>query len=74
LGRESLTRCPSPKTVEGATFLNYEQMIDGIAVFQGQVQVAINAKGQVISINEGLVIPDAGINTNLSVPKTTSRQ
>ncbi|HEV2668667.1 MAG TPA: hypothetical protein VG324_27365, partial [Blastocatellia bacterium] len=47
----------------GTTFLNYEQMIDGIAVFQGQVQVAINAEGQVISINEGLVIPDAGINT-----------
>lgn len=48
---------------QGATFLNYEQMIDGIPVFQGQVQVAINAKGQVISINEGLVIPDASINT-----------
>jgi hypothetical protein len=48
----------------GTTFLNYEQMIDGIPVFQGQVQVAVNAKGQVISINEGLVIPDAGINTN----------
>src|SRR5262245_52906833 len=47
----------------GTTFLNYEQMIDGIAVFQGQVQVAINAEGQVISINEGLVIPDAGIST-----------
>jgi Zn-dependent metalloprotease len=49
---------------EGATFLNYEQRIDGIAVFQGQVQVAINTEGQVISINEGQVIPDAGINTN----------
>jgi extracellular elastinolytic metalloproteinase len=48
----------------GASFLNYEQMIDGVAVFQGQVQVAVNAKGQVISINEGQVIPDAGINTN----------
>ena len=48
---------------QGTTFLNYEQMIDGIPVFQGQVQVAINSKGQVISINEGLVIPDASINT-----------
>ena len=48
---------------QGTTFLNYEQMIDGIPVFQGQVQVAINAIGQVISINEGLVIPDASINT-----------
>ncbi|MGH9753126.1 MAG: M36 family metallopeptidase [Blastocatellia bacterium] len=47
----------------GTTFLNYEQMIDGIPVFQGQVQVAVNPEGQVISINEGLVIPNAGINT-----------
>jgi len=44
------------------TFLNYEQMVDGVPVFQGQVQVAVN-KGQVISIGEGLVIPDALINT-----------
>jgi Zn-dependent metalloprotease len=48
---------------KGTTFLNYEQMVDGVPVFQGQVQVAINAKGQVISIGEGLVIPDAGIST-----------
>src|SRR5215475_6444900 len=25
------------------TFLNYEQMVDGVSVFQGQVQVAVNA-------------------------------
>src|SRR5262249_8493360 len=48
---------------QGTTFLNYEQMIDGIPVFQGQVQVAINVGGQVISVNEGLVIPDRGIDT-----------
>jgi len=48
---------------QGTTFLNYEQMIDGVSVFQGQVQVAVNAFGQVISINEGLVIPDPLINT-----------
>jgi extracellular elastinolytic metalloproteinase len=47
----------------GTTFLNYEQLVDGVPVFQGQVQVAVNAKGQVISIGEGLVIPEAGINT-----------
>src|SRR5262245_54207640 len=47
----------------GTTFLNYEQMIDGISVFQGQVQVAINDNGQVTSINEGLVIPEARVNT-----------
>jgi Zn-dependent metalloprotease len=48
---------------EGAAFLNYEQTIDGIPVFQSQVQVAINSSGQVISVNEGLVIPNAGMNT-----------
>src|SRR5215468_10157070 len=48
---------------EGATFLNYEQTIDGIPVFQGQVQVAINSAGQVMSVNAGLVIPNAIMNT-----------
>jgi extracellular elastinolytic metalloproteinase len=48
---------------EGTTFLNYEQVIDDVRVFQGQVQVAIT-KGQVISVNQGLVIPEAaGIST-----------
>jgi extracellular elastinolytic metalloproteinase len=47
----------------GTTFLNYEQMIDGIAVFQGQFQVAVNAFGQVISINEEQVILNTIINT-----------
>jgi extracellular elastinolytic metalloproteinase len=58
----------------GTSFLNYEQMIDGVAVFQGQVQVAVNAKGQVISINEGLVIPDAGINANPRLSETEGIQ
>jgi extracellular elastinolytic metalloproteinase len=58
----------------GTSFLNYEQMIDGVAVFQGQVQVAVNAKGQVISINEGLVIPDAGINTNPRLSESEGMQ
>jgi hypothetical protein len=48
---------------EGATFLNYEQTIDGIPVFQGEVQVAINSAGQVMSVNEGLVIPNTRMNT-----------
>src|SRR5262247_3881588 len=48
---------------EGATFLNYEQTIDGIPVFQSQVQVAINSAGQVMSVNEGLVIPNVIMNT-----------
>jgi extracellular elastinolytic metalloproteinase len=56
---------------QGTIFLNYEQMIDGIPVFQGQVQVAVNANGQVISINEGLVIPEPRINT---IPKLSESE
>jgi extracellular elastinolytic metalloproteinase len=56
---------------QGTTFLNYEQMIDGIPVFQGQVQVAINAKGEVLSINEGPVIPNTIIDT---APRLSERE
>jgi extracellular elastinolytic metalloproteinase len=56
---------------QGTTFLNYEQMIDGIPVFQGQVQVVVNAGGQVLSINEGLVIPETIINTT---PRISERE
>jgi extracellular elastinolytic metalloproteinase len=59
---------------QGTTFLNYEQMIDGIPVFQGQVQVAVNADGQVISINEGLVIPDTRINTTPRLSESEGMQ
>jgi extracellular elastinolytic metalloproteinase len=59
---------------QGTTFLNYEQMIDGIPVFQGEVQVAVNADGQVISINEGLVIPDPRINTTPRLSESEGMQ
>src|SRR5262249_44859413 len=59
---------------QGTTFLNYEQMIDGVSVFQGQVQFAVNAEGQVLSINEGLVIPAAGIDTNPGLPESEGIQ
>jgi extracellular elastinolytic metalloproteinase len=59
---------------QGTTFLNYEQMINGIPVFQGQVQVAVNAAGQVVSINEGLVIPDPRINTTPRLSESEGMQ
>jgi extracellular elastinolytic metalloproteinase len=59
---------------KNTTFLNYDQMIDGIPVFQGQVQVAINSSGQVISINEGLVIPDARMNTTPRISEIEGMQ
>src|SRR6266511_4732171 len=45
------------------TFLNFEQTFDGFHVFQGQVKVAINHEGQVMSIAVGHVIPGAGPST-----------
>jgi Zn-dependent metalloprotease len=40
----------------GTTFLNYEQQIEGVTVFHGHVQVAVNSEGQVISVNEGWLL------------------
>lgn len=46
------------------TFLHYKQMIDGVTVFQGQVQIAVNAKGEIVSVMEGMTVPDAKVDTN----------
>src|SRR5262245_8572378 len=48
---------------KGTTFLNYEQEIDGIRVFQGHVQVAVDGDGQVMSVNGGQLIPGTVIST-----------
>ena len=48
---------------EGTTFLHYHQTIDGLRLFQGQVQVAVSAKGEVISVMEGMVIPNGAVDT-----------
>jgi len=48
---------------QGTDFLVYEQTIDGVAVFQGQIQIAITSLGQVQSVMEGLVMPGASIDT-----------
>src|SRR6185369_12722568 len=42
---------------QGITFLHYRQVIDGIEVFQGQVQIAVGAAGEVLSVMEGLLLP-----------------
>jgi Zn-dependent metalloprotease len=46
---------------QGVTFLNYAQTINGIHVFQGQVQVAIGAAGETLSVMEGLIIPSGAV-------------
>ena len=48
---------------QGTDFLVYEQTIDGVAVFQGQLQIAITSLGQIQSVMEGLVMPGASVDT-----------
>jgi len=48
---------------QGVTFLHYRQTIDGIDVFQGQVQIAVGAAGEVLSVMEGLLLPNSRIDT-----------
>ncbi|HEX8087438.1 MAG TPA: M36 family metallopeptidase [Blastocatellia bacterium] len=51
----------------GISFLNYEQTINGITVFHGHVQVAVNAAGEVLSVNEGMIIPDGKVKTKTKI-------
>ena len=39
----------------GTTFLEYSQRLNGIRVFEGTVQVAVNAKGEVLSVRQGFM-------------------
>src|SRR5215217_3795508 len=43
---------------EGTVFLDYTQTVDGIKVFQGQVQVVVNNNGEVLSVREGFLVDD----------------
>ncbi|HEY7546429.1 MAG TPA: hypothetical protein VID27_16185, partial [Blastocatellia bacterium] len=48
---------------EGTTFLIYNQVVGGVKVFQGQVQIAVNSNGEVLSVMEGM-IAGGGVDTN----------
>jgi Zn-dependent metalloprotease len=41
---------------EGTSFLAYVQTIGGLKVFQGDVQVAVNRNGEVLSVREGFLV------------------
>ncbi|HLL14441.1 MAG TPA: M36 family metallopeptidase [Pyrinomonadaceae bacterium] len=41
---------------EGTSFLGYVQTVGGIKVFEGDVQVAVNRNGEVLSVREGFLI------------------
>ncbi|MBC7912331.1 MAG: M36 family metallopeptidase [Pyrinomonadaceae bacterium] len=40
----------------GTTFLNYSQTVEGLKVFEGQVQVVVNKNGEALSVREGFLI------------------
>jgi extracellular elastinolytic metalloproteinase len=48
---------------QGVTFLTYNQTINGVKVFQGQIQIAIGAAGETLSVMEGMVIPEGKVDT-----------
>jgi Zn-dependent metalloprotease len=40
----------------GTTFLNYTQTVNGVKVFEGQVQVVVNQSGEVLNVREGFLV------------------
>jgi Zn-dependent metalloprotease len=48
---------------ENITFLHYSQMIDGVGVYQGQIQIAVSDVGEVLSVMEGMVLPNGKVDT-----------
>ncbi|HKG58479.1 MAG TPA: M36 family metallopeptidase [Pyrinomonadaceae bacterium] len=41
---------------QGTTFLSYTQTVDGLKVFEGQVQVVVNKNGEVLNVREGFLV------------------
>ncbi|MGB7926139.1 MAG: M36 family metallopeptidase, partial [Pyrinomonadaceae bacterium] len=46
----------------GTTFLDYAQTVGGIKVFEGNVQVAVNRNGEVLSVREGFLVTGQRVN------------
>lgn len=42
----------------GTTFLDYAQKVGGLKVFEGNVQLVVNGRGEVLSVREGFIIID----------------
>ncbi len=55
---------------ENITFLHYNQMIDGVGVYQGQIQIAVSAVGEVLSVMEGFVLPNGKVDTTPVLSET----
>ena len=49
---------------QGTTFLNYTQTVDGLKVFEGQVQVVVNRNGEVLNVREGFLVDGPPLKRN----------
>src|SRR5687768_6327497 len=54
-GREELI-LENEDNDQGTTFLNYTQTVDGLKVWEGQVQVVVNKNGEVLNVREGFLV------------------
>lgn len=45
----------------GTSFLRYTQTVDGIKVFEGQVQVVVSKNGEVLNVREGFLVDRAPV-------------
>ncbi len=54
-GTEEL-RLENEDNDQGTTFLNYTQTVDGLKVFEGQVQVVVNNNGEVLNVRQGFLV------------------
>jgi Zn-dependent metalloprotease len=52
---------------EGTSFLDYSQTVGGIKVFEGNVKVAVNRDGEVLSVREGFLINGQTVNLKSSL-------
>ncbi len=57
-------RLVSRDSADGGVFLTFNQTLDGIRVFHGQVRIALNGAGQVVHAGVGEVIPGLRLVTN----------
>jgi Zn-dependent metalloprotease len=55
---------------QGTTFLDYVQTVNGLKVFEGQVQVIVNKNGEVSSVREGFLVDRAPARRKASLSET----
>jgi Zn-dependent metalloprotease len=51
----------------GVAYLKYEQTVKGVPVFDSETGVTINARGEVVIVNQGQIIPGARVSTRAAL-------